>query len=245
LGDMGTRRNYWKDRAERAEAERDELREFRATWVKNKVESATADLRERLERQNDAIDETRQWAKAYPVEIFHEPTKDELKRAHEVLKANGMGLDAISASNMRHVITQVVKILDAALAPQEKSFAAALEEHYGAPPSMGAAAAAGSESTDCLISKLIVRAKAPGLLLKKAEQRRLAAALEVADGVVGALQGMVENFDPESTLHDQECFNASDGCAYHAQDGALVNAKSALYRARSHGLGETEGGGGE
>lgn len=49
-----------------------------------------------------------QWAKAYPLDVFPEP---DLKEAAKLLKANGMTLDAISASNMRHVITKVVEIL--------------------------------------------------------------------------------------------------------------------------------------
>jgi hypothetical protein len=40
------------------------------------------------------------WLDAYPLTMFPEP---DLKRAAEVLKAAGMTLDSISASNMRHV----------------------------------------------------------------------------------------------------------------------------------------------
>ena len=39
-----------------------------------------------------------------------------MKKAHEVLTAAGMTLHAISASNMRHVIEQTRKIVDAGLA---------------------------------------------------------------------------------------------------------------------------------
>jgi len=41
------------------------------------------------------------WIKAYPLDIFPEP---DFKKAHKVLKEHGMTLDAISASNMRHVL---------------------------------------------------------------------------------------------------------------------------------------------
>lgn len=52
------------------------------------------------------------WSKAYPLSIFPEP---DFKKAHEVLQANGMTLDAISASNMRHVITQIQSMIDDAI----------------------------------------------------------------------------------------------------------------------------------
>jgi hypothetical protein len=71
---------------------------------------------ERFERawylRGDALEKLQQWADAYPLSVFPEP---DLKRAHEVLSAAGMTLDAISASNMRHVITQTKTIVDAAL----------------------------------------------------------------------------------------------------------------------------------
>ena len=52
------------------------------------------------------------WGKAYPVSVFTEP---DLKKAHELLKAGGMTLDAVSASAMRHVLKGVVKIAEDAL----------------------------------------------------------------------------------------------------------------------------------
>ena len=42
---------------------------------------------------------------------FPEP---DFTKAHKVLRENGMTLDAISASNMRHVIKGVREIIDAA-----------------------------------------------------------------------------------------------------------------------------------
>lgn len=65
------------------------------------------------ERMEDALEQIKQWAQAYPLSVFQEP---DFAKAHELLKAGGMTLDAISASNMRHVITQVQKIVDAAIA---------------------------------------------------------------------------------------------------------------------------------
>lgn len=64
------------------------------------------------ERMNDALQQIKTWSLAYPLSIFPEP---DFAKAHEALTAAGMTLDAISASNMRHVITRVQAIADAAL----------------------------------------------------------------------------------------------------------------------------------
>lgn len=63
--------------------------------------------------RGDALEKLQQWANAYPLNVFPEP---DMNKAHEVLTAAGMTLDAISASNMRHVIEQTRKIVDAGLA---------------------------------------------------------------------------------------------------------------------------------
>jgi len=49
-----------------------------------------------------------QWLAAYPLEQFPEP---DMAKAHELLTAGGQTLDAISASNMRHVIKRVLEIM--------------------------------------------------------------------------------------------------------------------------------------
>lgn len=67
---------------------------------------------ERIEELEDALQRIDNWAKAYPLSVFPEP---DFKKAAEVLKAAGLSLDAISASNMRHVITQVKDIVEQAL----------------------------------------------------------------------------------------------------------------------------------
>jgi len=64
------------------------------------------------EHYDDLFAQIKNWCEAYPISVFPEP---DFKKAHEVLKANGMTLDAISASNMKHVITQVQKMIDAAI----------------------------------------------------------------------------------------------------------------------------------
>jgi NAD(P)H-flavin reductase len=60
----------------------------------------------------DFLHELDGWENAYPLSCFPEP---DLKRAAEVLKANGMTLDAISASNMRHVVSCIAPKARAAL----------------------------------------------------------------------------------------------------------------------------------
>lgn len=80
------------------------------------LDQAAAELR-RLHEVNaelvEVLQEINEWAKAYPITIFPEP---DFNKAHEVLTENGMTLDAISASNMRHVLTQVEKMVSAAIA---------------------------------------------------------------------------------------------------------------------------------
>jgi len=49
------------------------------------------------------------WCNAYPLKVFPEP---DLKKAREVLKEAGMTLDAISASNMRHVLKGIKDIVE-------------------------------------------------------------------------------------------------------------------------------------
>lgn len=65
-----------------------------------------------VERLRDLFAEIKQWAGAYPVSVFPEP---DFRRAHELLKAGGMSMDAVSASNMRHVLRGVIGIAGAAL----------------------------------------------------------------------------------------------------------------------------------
>jgi enolase len=60
------------------------------------------------------------WAKAYPLKVFPEPTQDNWKQAAEVLKANGLSLDRISASNMRHVLDGIKEDVEQAIVESEK-----------------------------------------------------------------------------------------------------------------------------
>lgn len=68
------------------------------------------------ERMRDMLQQIADWQNAYPLEVFPEP---DFKRAAEVLKDAGMTLDAISASNMRHVLSGIKKIVDTGLGHNE------------------------------------------------------------------------------------------------------------------------------
>ena len=65
-----------------------------------------------IERLQESLHQIESWSRAYPLSVFPEP---DLKRAAEVLKANGMTLDAISAHAMRHIVEGVGKIAREAL----------------------------------------------------------------------------------------------------------------------------------
>ena len=64
---------------------------------------------ERAEALQDKLRRIRDWCDAYPLEVFPEPN---WRRAAMVLQDHGISLDSISASNMRHVLDGVRKIID-------------------------------------------------------------------------------------------------------------------------------------
>lgn len=66
----------------------------------------------KLDRCQDALQEIINWSQAYPLQTFPEP---DFEKAAKVLKDAGMTLDAISASNMRHVVTRASEIAREAL----------------------------------------------------------------------------------------------------------------------------------
>ena len=93
----------------------DELMEITASLneaVLTLAEKNTA-LEQRVEGLEDAHQKIVDWATAYPLSVFPEP---DFARAAQVLKDAGMTLDAISASNMRHVVEGVGKLAKEALA---------------------------------------------------------------------------------------------------------------------------------
>ena len=62
-----------------------------------------------LEKLQDKMYQIKTWIDAYPLKIFPEP---DFKKAHKILKQHGITLDAISASNMRHVLKGIKEIID-------------------------------------------------------------------------------------------------------------------------------------
>ena len=62
-----------------------------------------------IETLRDKLHEIKHWCAAYPLDIFPEP---DFKKARELLEAGGMTIDAISASNMRHVVTGIQRIIE-------------------------------------------------------------------------------------------------------------------------------------
>jgi hypothetical protein len=78
-------------------------------------------MHEVLAESHEALVETLQqfidWSEAYPIDIFPEP---DLKRAHELLRAGDMTLDAISASIMRDTLKKIGEKARAALDAGEK-----------------------------------------------------------------------------------------------------------------------------
>lgn len=66
----------------------------------------------RVERLEEALQRIVQWADAYPLDVFLEP---DFKKVSKVLKASGLSLDQVSASNMRHVVKGVGNIARAAV----------------------------------------------------------------------------------------------------------------------------------
>ena len=72
-------------------------------------------LSERYNELEEALRRIVQWADAYPPAVFHEPTPEESRRAHMILTANGMTLDAFSAAMGRHCLKGVGDIARGAL----------------------------------------------------------------------------------------------------------------------------------
>jgi hypothetical protein len=72
-----------------------------------RLNTALATSEAKLEKAREALGMIDNWAKAYPLSVFPEP---DFANARKLLEAGGMTLDAISASNMRHVVEGVASI---------------------------------------------------------------------------------------------------------------------------------------
>jgi hypothetical protein len=71
---------------------------------------------ERCDELQEALWRIAKWADAYPTSVFPEPDEAYLRRAHELLVADGKTLDRISAHVLRHALNGVGEIARGALA---------------------------------------------------------------------------------------------------------------------------------
>lgn len=84
----------------------------RAARVTEKLEGLVRMIEDGEMLVEDFLAELDGWERAYPLSAFPEP---DLAKAAELLKAGGMTLDAVSASNMRHVVSMIAPKARAAL----------------------------------------------------------------------------------------------------------------------------------
>jgi hypothetical protein len=70
------------------------------------------DAQNQIDELRESLQKIADWSESYPLSVFPEP---DFKKAHKVLTENGMTLDAISASCMRHAIMGVGEIARNAL----------------------------------------------------------------------------------------------------------------------------------
>jgi hypothetical protein len=69
-------------------------------------------MTDKTEKLESALRTIVQWGEAYPLDVFPEP---DWQKARELLAAGGISLDAVSASNMRHVVTGIATLAKKAL----------------------------------------------------------------------------------------------------------------------------------
>lgn len=91
----------------------DEYEELAATA--RMLERQLAAERERADRAEADFDRIenvlhriQQWCRAYPLDVFPEP---DFVKAKALLERGGITLDAVSASNMRHVVNQISQMI--------------------------------------------------------------------------------------------------------------------------------------
>lgn len=95
----------WKMEAQRANRLLD-------GWERvGRVDAALAKrVGDHIARDSEIKAKLTEWLRCYATDIFPEP---DLKKAAELLKANGMTIDSLSADMGRHVLTKVIEMLDA------------------------------------------------------------------------------------------------------------------------------------
>jgi uncharacterized small protein (DUF1192 family) len=109
-----------RERAEKAEAEIERLKEWQRQMVEKAAEKSLDGYRElaarlaqrdeEIERLESALHQIKTWCAAYPIRVF--PEVENWGRVDEVLAAAGLSLTQVSASNMRHVVNGITKIID-------------------------------------------------------------------------------------------------------------------------------------
>ena len=72
-------------------------------------------MADREERMEEALLRIKQWANAYPVEIFRPVTSADMNRAGAVLEAEGISLTAIHGEWARHILNGIAKICEEGL----------------------------------------------------------------------------------------------------------------------------------
>lgn len=65
--------------------------------------------RDKAENLETTLQRIKDWCRAYPVDLFPEP---DFKKARQALEENGISLDDISASNMRHVLSGIQTLIN-------------------------------------------------------------------------------------------------------------------------------------
>lgn len=83
-----------------------------------------------LEELQTKLCRIKAWTEAYPLNVFPEP---DLKRAAKVLRENGMTLDSISASSIRHVLSHIKEIIEGAAETKLSDFRKSRERHANTP----------------------------------------------------------------------------------------------------------------
>ena len=73
------------------------------------IQDAACEAAEKIKELEKCLKRIKNWCDAYPIEIFPEP---DFKKAAKVLKDNGMTIDSISASAMRHITEGIKEIIN-------------------------------------------------------------------------------------------------------------------------------------
>lgn len=93
--------------------------------------SLTRELEEAKEQCDDADDKlarVRQWAEAYPQDIFLPVSDDDLKRANVLLAADGISMSAMHGHWARHIVSGIAGIVGADLSREASSTGTAAPE---------------------------------------------------------------------------------------------------------------------